>query len=129
MAGRLAGKVALVTGAASGSAPRARNDFHDEGAQVAGLDMTLPDTHPFAAFVTADVRDAAAVGAVVDGLIVHLGRIDVLVNTAGVSSFGTADMIDEVEWNRVLDINLKGTWLVAACGSAGNRCARARAAS
>jgi len=37
----------------------------------------------------------------------------VLVNAAGVSSFGTADTIDEAEWSRVLDINLKGTWLVA----------------
>jgi meso-butanediol dehydrogenase / (S,S)-butanediol dehydrogenase / diacetyl reductase len=113
MTGRLAGKVALVTGAASGIGAACAQRFHDEGAQVAGLDMTLPDTHPFAAFVTADVRDAAAVGAVVEGLIVHLGRIDVLVNAAGVSSFGTADTIDEAEWNRVLDINLKGTWLVA----------------
>jgi len=46
-------------------------------------------------------------------VVSHLGGIDVLVNAAGVSSFGTADTIDEAEWSRVLDINLKGTWHVA----------------
>ena len=49
----------------------------------------------------------------VDGLVAEVGPIDVLVNAAGVSSFGTADTIDDAEWSRVLDINLKGTWHVA----------------
>ena len=113
MTDRLAGKVALVTGAASGIGAACAQRFHDEGARVAGLDMAVPDAHPCEVFVTADVRDADAVGAVVSSVVAHLGPIDVLVNAAGVSSFGTADTIDETEWNRVLDINLKGTWLVA----------------
>jgi meso-butanediol dehydrogenase/(S,S)-butanediol dehydrogenase/diacetyl reductase len=113
MTDRLAGKVALVTGAASGIGAACAQRFHDEGARVAGLDMAVPDAHPCDAFVTADVRDADAVSAVVGSVVSHLGPIDVLVNAAGVSSFGTADTIDEAEWSRVLDINLKGTWLVA----------------
>ena len=110
---RLEGKVALVTGAASGIGAACARRFTDEGARVAGLDMVVPDTHPCVAFATADVRDAAAVGAAVEGLVAEVGPIDVLVNAAGVSSFGTADTIDDAEWARVLDINLKGTWHVA----------------
>jgi NAD(P)-dependent dehydrogenase (short-subunit alcohol dehydrogenase family) len=109
----LDGKVALVTGAASGIGGACARRFADEGARVAGIDMVVPDDHPCDAFAVADVRDSDAVTAAVDGFVAHLGRIDVLVNAAGVSSFGSADSIDDAEWNRVLDINLKGTWHVA----------------
>ena len=110
---RLTGKVALVTGAASGIGAACARRFTDEGARVAGLDMVVPDDHPCAAFAATDVRSAAAVDASVASLVAEVGPIDVLVNAAGVSSFGTADTIDDAEWSRVLDINLKGTWHVA----------------
>jgi meso-butanediol dehydrogenase/(S,S)-butanediol dehydrogenase/diacetyl reductase len=113
MTGRLEGKVALVTGAASGIGAACADRFSVEGAQVGGIDVAIPASHPCAAFAPADVRDAVAVDAAVTGIVAELGPIDVLVNAAGVSSFGTADTIDEAEWNRVLDINLKGTWLVS----------------
>jgi meso-butanediol dehydrogenase/(S,S)-butanediol dehydrogenase/diacetyl reductase len=113
MSERLEGKVALVTGAASGIGAACARRFLDEGARVAGIDMTVPDSHPCDAFVAVDVRDGDAVRAAVATVVAQLERIDVLVNAAGVSSFGTADTIDEAEWNRVVDINLKGTWLVA----------------
>jgi NAD(P)-dependent dehydrogenase (short-subunit alcohol dehydrogenase family) len=110
---RLAGKVALVTGAASGIGGACARRFAAEGARVAGIDVVVPDDHPCETFAVADVRDTEAVNAAVSGFLSELGRIDVLVNAAGVSSFGTADTIDDAEWNRVLDINLKGTWHVA----------------
>jgi NAD(P)-dependent dehydrogenase (short-subunit alcohol dehydrogenase family) len=110
---QLAGKVALVTGSASGIGAACARRFADEGARVAGLDMVVPDAHPCAAFTTADVRDPSAVNTAVAGLVDDVGPIDVLVNAAGVSSFGTASTISNDEWNRVLDINLKGTWHVA----------------
>jgi len=113
MTGRLGGKVALVTGAASGIGAACARRFADEGARVGGIDVSVPDSHPCDAFVAADVRDADVVGAAVDGIISHLGPVDILVNAAGVASFGTADTIDEAEWDRVVDINLKGTWLVS----------------
>jgi len=113
MTGRLEGKVALVTGAASGIGAACVRRFLDEGAQVAGIDVAVPDSHPCDAFVAVDVRDGDAVSAAVKAIEAQLERVDVLVNAAGVSSFGTADTIDEAEWSRVVDINLKGTWLVA----------------
>ena len=91
--------------------------------------MAVPDSHPCDAFVAVDVRDC---GRGQRGGRQHRARsssrVDVLVNAAGVSSFGTADTIDEAEWGRVLDINLKGTWLVARAVLPG-MVARLRAAS
>lgn len=102
-----------MTGAASGIGAACVRRFLDEGAKVGGIDVAVPDSHPCDAFVGVDVRDADAVGIAVDTVVAQLERVDILVNAAGVSSFGTADTIDEAEWSRVLDINLKGTWLVA----------------
>ena len=113
MTGRLVGKVALVTGAASGIGGACARRFAAVGARVGGIDVAVPDSHGCDAFAAADVRDSAAVTAAVAAIVEQIGAVDVLVNAAGVSSFGTADTIDEVEWSRVLDINLKGTWLVA----------------
>ncbi len=113
MTGRLEGKVALVTGAASGIGGACARRFAAEGAKVGGIDVAVTPDHPCDAFAAADVRDSARVAAAVDEIVAALGPIDVLVNAAGVSSFGTADSLDETEWSRVLDINLKGTWLVA----------------
>jgi meso-butanediol dehydrogenase/(S,S)-butanediol dehydrogenase/diacetyl reductase len=113
VSGRLEGKVALITGAASGIGGACARRFADEGAKVGGIDIGVPPDHSCDAFAAADVRDSARVAAAVAEIVTALGPIDVLVNAAGVSSFGTADAIDETEWARVLDINLKGTWLVA----------------
>jgi NAD(P)-dependent dehydrogenase (short-subunit alcohol dehydrogenase family) len=120
--GRLDGKVALITGAASGIGNACALRFAAEGAAIAGLDVAVapdPAWQPVrsaareASFHTADVRDEAAVAtAIAAALAVH-GRIDVLVNAAGVSTFGCAHELDAAEWDRVLDINLKGSYLTA----------------
>ena len=131
MTGRLEGKVALVTGAASGIGAACARRFADEGARVAGIDIAVPDDASVRArSSTADVRDADAWSRPRSAASSRSsGAIDVLVNAAGVSSFGTADTIDEAEWDRVLDINLKGTWLVARAVLPGHGRARAAAAS
>src|SRR5207249_10468698 len=61
----------------------------------------------------ADVREDAAVSAAVSETVGRLGRIDVLFNNAGICAYGLAHELTEDAWDAMLDVNLKGAWLVA----------------
>ncbi|MDI2131091.1 SDR family NAD(P)-dependent oxidoreductase [Yinghuangia seranimata] len=111
---RLDGKVALVTGGASGIGLACVERFVAEGAVVVGLDLAKPDPEfAGAELVGADVRDEAAVAAAVERVAAEHGRLDVVVNSAGVSGGGVVHALETAEWDRVIDVNLKGTFLVA----------------
>ena len=60
-----------------------------------------------------DVRDETAVAATIDAIAQRFGRIDIVVNAAGVAGGGPVHVVPGDEWDRVLDVNLKGTFLVA----------------
>ncbi len=120
--GRLQGKVAIVTGAASGIGAATAARFADEGASIAGIDVAKPaddawaaisESAPGAMFCEADIRDEAAVKAAVGAIVERFGRIDALVNAAGVVGFGAAHVTEVEEFERVIDINLKGSFITA----------------
>jgi NAD(P)-dependent dehydrogenase (short-subunit alcohol dehydrogenase family) len=123
MGGRLENKVALITGAASGIGAACAVRFAQEGAQIAGVDLQKPvddgwsrvqQASPRSTFQEGlDVRNEESVAKAVQAAIARFGRIDVLVNAAGVGGGGNSHELTEAEWSRVVDINLKGSFFVA----------------
>ena len=122
--GRLDRKVALVTGAASGIGAHCALRFAQEGARVVGMDLKKPvDPAAWAAVEAAapdalfldgvDVRNEARVASAVRAAVERFRRVDVLVNAAGVEGVGPAHELTEESWDRTVDINLKGSFLVA----------------
>ena len=109
--GRLDDKVALVTGAASGLGLATVERFTQEGAKVLGIDVAAGSAAG-ADVLAVDVRDEAAVSAAVDEVVARHGRLDVVANFAGVAGGGPVHLVDADDWDRVLDVNLKGTFLV-----------------
>jgi NAD(P)-dependent dehydrogenase (short-subunit alcohol dehydrogenase family) len=106
----LDGKVAVVTGAASGLGEATSARLADEGAVVVGLDLTEP-TVPVAGFQRVDVTDEAALASAFDAVAAEHGRVDVLATFAGVAGGGPVHGVDATDWARVIAVNLTGTFL------------------
>jgi NAD(P)-dependent dehydrogenase (short-subunit alcohol dehydrogenase family) len=119
---RLDGRVALITGAASGIGAACALRFAQEGAKIAGLDRNEPRGGDWeqatklasdAVFDSADVRDEGRLAEVVAAVRERLGRIDILVNSAGVGGGGPVHAVEQESWDFVVDVNLKGTFLAS----------------
>jgi SDR family mycofactocin-dependent oxidoreductase len=132
MAGRLAGKVAFITGAARGQGRSHAVRLAEEGADIIAIDLCGPvDTVPIAMPThedldetvrqvealdrriiaeVADVRDQAALDAVVARGVAELGRLDVVCGNAGIFTPGSTWELDEQAWQVMMDINLTGVW-------------------
>jgi NAD(P)-dependent dehydrogenase (short-subunit alcohol dehydrogenase family) len=106
MSGRLAGRVALVTGGGSGIGAACAARFAVEGATVVTLDRAGDVDH------LVDVTDEDAVAAAIDAVVAAHGRLDAVVNSAGVAGGGPVHLLDQAEWDRVIGVNLTGTFLV-----------------
>jgi SDR family mycofactocin-dependent oxidoreductase len=130
-----AGKVAFITGAAHGQGRATALALAREGARIAGFDIARALTYPGYTMGSSgelesladacrevgtecvtfagDVRDDSAVTRAVDATVARFGRIDILFNNAGICAYGLAHELTEDAWDAMLDINLKGAWLVA----------------
>ncbi|MFF2390609.1 SDR family NAD(P)-dependent oxidoreductase [Agromyces sp. NPDC058104] len=103
------GLVAVVTGGASGIGAAIAGRLRSGGARVAVFDLA-PDAAPHADLAVAvDIADDASVRAGVDRVVAEFGRLDVVVNNAGIGAQGDIAANDDDEWRRVLDVNVLGT--------------------
>jgi NAD(P)-dependent dehydrogenase (short-subunit alcohol dehydrogenase family) len=102
---RFEGRSVLVTGAASGIGLACVQRLTSEGASVTGVDLAEAP-----GVIRADVTDLGAMQAVVASVS---GRLDGVVNAAGVAGGGPVHMLDQAEWDRVIRVNLTGTYVVA----------------
>jgi len=114
-----ADRKALVTGGASGFGRAIAQSLQDAGARVAVVDVnaelvdrTAAELGPDALGIQADVRSSAAVRAAVDQATAAFGGLDTLVVSAGVFDMGELETVSEERWDRTLDVNLKGAFLV-----------------
>ena len=119
----LTGKAAIVTGASSGLGRDFARSLARAGAKVAlaarRVDALGEVARQIEAFdgraipIALDVTDAKAVRACIEAAETELGPISILVNNAGIAHVAPALELEEADWDRVIDTNLKGAWLVA----------------
>lgn len=109
--GSLEGKVAIVTGASRGIGAAIVRKFAAEGATVVACARSIESCEGAAMCQKVDVSDSSQVDACVKATIERFGRVDVLVNNAGITRDGLLMRMSDADWDQVLDINLKGTFL------------------
>src|SRR5216683_6800498 len=130
MAGRVAGKVAFITGAARGQGRSHAIRLAQEGADIIAVDLagqigsvpyamatpedlaqTVKEVEALDRRIVAsqaDVRDYGAVKAALDDGVAQLGRLDIVSANAGIASYGRAADLDETTWHDMIDTNLTG---------------------
>ena len=120
--GRLAGKVAVVTGAASGIGAGIAREFAEQGAALALVDLSA-GAHVEAQVLElsalgvpvvsyqADISDESAVAAMRRDVLARFAHVDVLVNNAGIFTQALVEDLPIEDWDRVLAVNLRGTFL------------------
>jgi (+)-trans-carveol dehydrogenase len=146
MAGRVAGKVAFITGAARGQGRSHAIRLAQEGADIIAVDLCgQVDSVPYAmatpddlaetvkevealdrriVAAQADVRDYGALKAALDNGVAQLGHLDIVSANAGIFSFGTLEELSETAWRDMIDVNLTGVWHAAKAAIPHLRAAR-----
>jgi NAD(P)-dependent dehydrogenase (short-subunit alcohol dehydrogenase family) len=118
---RLEGKVALITGAAHGMGETEAKMFAKEGAKVVVADILeaegqqavagLAEVGGEAIFVRLDVTKEEEWQKAVETTVARFGKLNILVNNAGISGSSSADLLDTAAWDQVMEINAKGVFL------------------
>ena len=118
---RLEGKVALITGAANGMGAAEAKIFAREGAMVAigdrleaegrKVEAEIVEAGGQAIFVELDVTDEENWARAVDQVVARFGKLDLLVNNAGISGSGETDFRSTDAWDRLMNVNAKGVFL------------------
>lgn len=116
---RFENKVVLVTGAASGIGRATAVRLAEEGAQLLCADRNLPGAEETvgklggaAVAWLLDVADSASCIKALEETVARFGRIDALANVAGIGGFGHAAEMDDAAWQRLIDVNLTGVFLM-----------------
>lgn len=119
----LSGKKALVTGGSMGIGQAAARVLAAAGADVAIVDVeedlgervadAIRGLGRDSLFVPCDVSDAEQVEAAIAAVVQRFGRLDIAVNNAGIIRLGTDESLEKDAWDRVIGVNLTGTWLCA----------------
>jgi NAD(P)-dependent dehydrogenase (short-subunit alcohol dehydrogenase family) len=118
---RLEGKVAIISGAASGMGAATARRFAKEGARVVIADVLEQEGRQVAAditrangtaeFVRLDVTNEGDWKAVVEATVQKHGKLDILVNNAGISGSAVSDLLDSDAWDRLMAVNARGVFL------------------
>ncbi|MGG4674254.1 SDR family oxidoreductase [Providencia sp. Me1] len=119
----LDGKVALITGGAAGIGLAIAQLYVEKGAKVALIDksdnvITTAEKLGNSIGIQCDITNSTAVSQMVEHVIEHYGRLDIVVNSAGIVALAPAENLSESDWDLTMNVNLKGTFL--ACQAAGN---------
>jgi NAD(P)-dependent dehydrogenase (short-subunit alcohol dehydrogenase family) len=127
MSNRLKGKTAIVTGSASGIGAGAAQRFAEEGANLVLIDVDHGGLDRVAGAITAsgfdrpaicagDIADVATASAAVNLALEQTGRVDVLVNNAGIMDTGDPLQFDESAWDRTMAVNVRGVYALIRAG-------------
>ena len=107
----LQGKIAIVTGASRGIGAAIVKKLAEEGATVVACARSIESCEGAAMCQKVDVSNAEQVDVCVKATIESFGKVDILVNNAGITKDGLLMRMSDADWDQVLDINLKGTFL------------------
>lgn len=108
MSGEFDGLVAIVTGGASGIGAAIVDRFRAGGADAVVFDLNTENVPEGVFAVRVDIADTDSVNAGIEAVAERFGRIDIVVNNAGIGAQGTIEANDDAEWQRVLNINVLG---------------------
>lgn len=118
---RLAGKVALITGAGSGIGRATSLRFAQEGARIVAVDWNLEPVKETVDMIRSGGNEAISVEAdvsqdedarrMIETAVSKYGALHILFNNAGIQVFGTIPATSETDWHKVMDVNLKGVYL------------------